>query len=174
MKIYSDDPLVNYKQTTISPERTRDEISSILGMYGVSDIHWHWKPDLNDIYVQFGIEEIIDNIPVRIAAKVICPIIWDKGVKNSPKPERRNERVNLKMSMRAMHWYIKTHLETAYAMQSSKVAGFLSDMVTPSGQRYFDTLKHRLDEYQAIEYKPETAEREVETIRKDGKVIIDV
>lgn len=165
MKIYTDDPLVSYTKTTIAPERTRDEISAILRQYDVADIHWHWKPDLNDIYVQFGIEEVIDGIPVKVAAKVVCPVIWDKAVKNSPKPERRLEQPNLPVSMRAMFWYIKSHLESAYAMQSSRVAGFLSDMITPNGHRFFDEIKQQLDRFKAVEYKPEAAQREVEVIK---------
>ncbi len=174
VKIYSDDPLVSYKNTSISAERTRDQISAVLREYDVADIHWHWKPDLNDIFVQFGIEEIIDKIPVNVAVKVVCPIIWDKAVKNSPKPERRVEHPNLNISMRAMHWYIKTHLECAYAMQSSKVAGFLSDVVTPRGNRLFDDMKNHLDQFEALEYKEgESASRDVKVIKKDGKTVIE-
>jgi len=163
MKIFTDDPKVHYINTTISPERTRDKISEILRAYDTSDIHWHWKPEQNDVYVQFIIEEIIDNIPARITAKVIMPNIWDKAVRNSPKPERRIEQINLKVSMRGMFWYIKTHLETAYAMQSSRVAAFLSDMATKKGKRYFDVLKETLDEYKALEEHIEP-QREVEVI----------
>lgn len=172
MKIYTDDPLVKYVKTTINPDRTRDEISAILRQYDVTDIHWHWKPEGNDVYVQFGIEEVIDGFPVKVAAKIVCPIVWDKAVKNSPKPERRIEQVNLKASMRAMYWYIKSHLESAYAMQSSRVAGFLPDMVTPSGERFFDTLKSRLDQFAALEDKSEPNQREVEIIKPKGKPII--
>jgi len=155
MKIYTDDPLVSYTKTAIAPERTRDEISAILRQYNVADIHWHWKPEGNDVYVQFGIEEVIDGIPVKVAAKVVCPVIWNKALRNSPKPERRVDQPNLNVSMRALYWYIKTHLESAYAMQSSRVAGFLPDMITPSGERFFDTLKRRLDQFAAIEDKTE-------------------
>ena len=165
VKIYTDDPRVKYVKTTIAAERTRDEISEILRAYDTGDIHWHWKPDINDIYVQFIIEEVIDGFPVRVSAKVVCPVIWDKAVKNSPKPDRRIEQPNLKVSMRAMYWYIKTHLETSYAMQSSRVAAFLPDMVTPNGARYFDTLKQRLDQFKALESSVEQTQREVEVIK---------
>lgn len=59
MKIYTDDPKVHYITTTISPERTRDEISELLRAYDTYDIHWHWRPEANDVYIQFIIEEII-------------------------------------------------------------------------------------------------------------------
>jgi len=169
MKIFTDDPLVSYKGTTISPERTRNEIDAKLREYGVIDIHWHWKPEAHDIYVQFGIEEVIDGIPVKIAAKVVCPTIWNKAISRSPRSENRVERVNLQVSLRAMWWYIKTHLESAYAMQSSRVAGFLADMVTPSGERYFDVIKERLDRLPAMEYKDAPPPREVEVIVPEKK-----
>ena len=65
-KIYNDDPLVKYVNTSVSPEKTKDEISSKLVEYHIADIAWHWKPELGDIYVQFGIEENINGKPVRV------------------------------------------------------------------------------------------------------------
>jgi hypothetical protein len=161
MKIYTDDPKVHYITTTISAERTRDEISEVLRQYETDDIHWHWKPEVNDCYVQFVIEEVIDGISARVGAKVVMPTIWDKAVRNSPKPERRIEQVNLKVSMRAMFWYIKSHMENAYAMQSSRIAAFLPDMVTQNGRRYFDTLTKNLHQFQALEYD-QVPERQIE------------
>ncbi len=169
MKIYTDDPKVHYIATTISPERTRDEISELLRAYDTYDIYWHWRPEANDIYVQFIIEEIIDGTPAKVGVKVVMASIYDKATSRSPKPERRIERVNLKVSMRAMYWYIKTHLESAYYTQSSRVAAFLPDMLTKNGKRFFDTLKERLDQYRALEAPIESTQREVEVIRPTEK-----
>jgi len=163
VKIYTDDPRVKYITTTISPERTREEISEKLRAYNTYDIYWHWRPEANDVYVQFIIEEVIDGVVAKVGAKVVMPTLWDKAVKNSPKPERRIETVNLKASMRTMFWYIKSQLENSYAMQSSRVAAFLPDIVTPSGKRYFDTMKQRLNQFQALPEHQET-QREVEVI----------
>jgi hypothetical protein len=169
-KIFTDDPLVSYATTTIGAERTRDQISAILREYDVADIHWHWKPEINDVYVQFVLEEIIDGNHVRVAVKVIMPIIWEKEYNpvrrkgNSKKPHP--EQVNLDVSMRVIFYYIKSHLEAAYAMQSSRVAGFLPDMLTQNGKRFFDTLKERLDQFEALEYSQEPEkQREVEVIK---------
>ena len=166
MKIYTDDPLVAYTTTTISAERTMQEISMILRQYDVADIHWHYRPEANDIYIQFGIEEVIDGISVKVAAKVVCPIIWDKAKTSGYTKTRHEEIPNINVSMRAMYWYIKSHLENAYAMQSSRVAAFLPDMMTPNGTRFFDEMKHNLDQFKAVEYKPESP-REVQVIRKN-------
>ncbi len=149
-KIYTDDEKVKYVKTTVAPERTRDDISEVLRKYDTSLIAWQWKPEINDVYVMFQIEEIIDGIPVKVGAKVYMPIIWDKAVLRSPDPKRRVEQVNLKVSMRAMFWYIKANMENAYVMQSSRISAFLSDTIQPNGKRMFDNLKTRLDQFQAL------------------------
>jgi 4-diphosphocytidyl-2C-methyl-D-erythritol kinase len=63
-----------------------------------------------------------------------------------------------------MFWYIKSQLEVSYAMQSSRVAAFLPDLMTGSGSRYFDTIKSKLDQFKALENHPEPTQREVEVI----------
>jgi hypothetical protein len=164
VKIYTDDPKVHYIKSTVSPDRIREQIDEVLRAYDTYDIHWHWNPKANDIYVRFVIEEVIDGVHVQVAAKVVCPVLWDKAVRNSPKPERRVERPNLTVSMRAMHWYIKSHLEAAYYLQSSRAAAFLPDLVGRDGGRFFDQIKGRLDQFQALEHHAEPTGREVEVI----------
>ncbi len=164
MKIYTDDPRVKYVTTTISPERTRDEVSEKLREYDTYDIMWHWKPDAKDVYVMFTIEEVIDGIPAKVGCKVVMPTLWDKAVSRSPDPKRRIEQVNLKVSMRAMFWYIKAALENSYAMQSSRVAAFLPDTIQPNGRRFFDNIKERLDQFQALPEPQSAAPREVKVI----------
>lgn len=165
VKIFTDDPKVHYITTSISPERTRDEISEVLRQYDTSLIAWNWKPDVNDVWVQFQVEEVIDGFPAKVTVKVVMPTIWDKAVSRSPNPKRRVEQVNLAVSMRAMYWYIKSAMENAYAMQSSRVAAFLPDMVMQNGKRFFDEMKQQLDRFKAVEYKPESAQREVQVIK---------
>ena len=91
-KIYTDDEKVKYVKTTVAPERTRDDISEVLRKYDTSLIAWQWKPEINDVYVMFQIEEILDGIPVKVGAKVFMPIICDKAVSRSPDPKRRVEQ----------------------------------------------------------------------------------
>ena len=163
-KIFTDDPRVKYVTTSISPERTRDEISEKLRAYDTYDIYWHWRPEKNDVFVQFVVEEVIDCIPVKVGCRVPMPIIWDKAVTRSPDPRRRIEQVNLKVSMRALFWYIKANLENSYAMQSSRVAAFLPDTIQPNGKRMFDNMKRRLDQFQALPEPPKEQPIEVEVI----------
>jgi hypothetical protein len=164
MKIYTDDPRVKYVTTTISPERTKSEIDEKLRAYGTYDIYWHWRPELNDIYVQFIIEEVIDGLPAKVGVKVVMPTLWDKGNRNAKLPERRVEKVNIAASMRTMFWYIKSQLENSYAMQSSRVAAFLPDMIGKNGKRFFDEMKGHLDQFKALEDHQEPTQREVEVI----------
>lgn len=153
MKIYSDDPLVHYKNSTIASERTKAEIDGILAEWAVKDTHWHWDPTHNDIYVQFKIEDKVQDQPVLAVVKVQCPIVWDKESSRSRPP--RTEQVNLKVSMRAMHWFIKTHLEMAYVMQSDKIRAFLSHVKINETQELGDLIIPRLEKIQELTALPE-------------------
>lgn len=164
IKIYTDDPKVKYATTTVAPERTKQLIDEKLREYGTYDIAWHWRPELNDVFVMFTIEEIIDDTPAKVTAKVVMPCLWDKGNRNARIPEKRVEKINLASSMRTMFWYIKSQLEVSYAMQSSRVAAFLPDLITQNGNRYFDNLKNRLDQFPALEQRSEPAQRNVKVI----------
>lgn len=173
-KIYTNDPLVAYASTEVSPERTMEEISAILRYYGTTDIHWHYPSSQKleqlaqgkydqetlNIYVTFSIEEVIEGKKVKVAAHVQCPILWKKASSyKSVAKKLQEDRPDLRVSMRTMFHYIKTHLEAAYAMQSSRVASFMSDIITPSGKTLYTSLANsgRLSEFAALE-APKTQE----------------
>lgn len=122
MKIYSDDPNLPYKTTKLNALYTRSEIDGLFAKWGIKDVYWHWDHERNDVYVMFKIREEIDGIPVNVSARVDCPVIWDHKTRN------RAEAPNWNISMRVMYWYIKSHLEAAYLLQSSKAAAFLPDL----------------------------------------------
>lgn len=157
MKIYDTDELIKYKDTEVSPERTRHQIDGILAEYEVQDVYWHgipkdWKNVKdNEIYVMFKIEEIVDNKKVLVDVRVDCPTIWHKGNSKTP------EHVNWATSMRAMHWFIYTHLNSAYAMQSGKAVAFLGYILNNKGQQIKSMILPQLTEYQAIEDKQNNA-----------------
>lgn len=157
MKIYTDDPLVKYVNTTIPAEKTKNDISSKLVEYHVADIAWHWKPELGDVWVQFVIEETINEKAINVLAKVVCPVIWNKSNPRSKLPANRFEHIDINASMRAMYWYIKSHLESAYAMQSSMLAGFLPNIMTSKNEVFFNTVLERVNEFAAL---PEPAQKE--------------
>lgn len=110
MKIYSDDPNLPYKTTKLNAQYTRSEIDGLFGKWGVKDVYWHWD----------------------VSARVDCPTVWDHKTRN------KAEVVNWNISMRTMFWYIKTHLEAAYLLRSSKAAAFLPDL---AGSDEKQTLK---------------------------------
>jgi hypothetical protein len=132
MKIYTDDPNLPYKTTKLNAQYTRSEIDGLFAKWGVKDVYWHWSPEDNDIYVMFKIKEEIDGIPINVSAKVECPVVWNHKTRN------KAEETNWNISMRTMYWYIKSHLEAAYLLQSSKTAAFLPDL---SGKDEKQTLK---------------------------------
>lgn len=173
-KIYTDDPLVFYKGTVISPLRTRAEIDSMLALYGIYETAWHWKPDANDIWIMFNITEQINGVPVKVAAKVECYILWDKANKNAKTPEKRVERPNLGVSMRWMFYYIKTHLQAAYTQGSSKVMAFLPNVTNFEGktveQEFLPKITSKESPYALTDQTQEWQKPDVKNIPQRNKL----
>lgn len=135
MKIYSDDPVVPYKTTKIGFKQTKAEIDGVLARWGTIDTYWHWDPEHNDIYVQFKIEEKINDLPVKVIVRLQCPTIWDKKNRN------KGEQINWNVSMRCLWWFIKTHMEMAYVLQSEKTVAFLPYISAARSEQDRRTLK---------------------------------
>lgn len=170
-KIYSDDPLIHYKRSTISPNRTKVEIDALLGFFGVGDdVHWHivgsldpWKPSDNNVYVEFIIEEMINNIRVNLPVRIDCPTIWNKGT------SRTSEQINWTISMRELWWFLKSHLEMAYVMRSSRVVAFLPYIGHEKGHQVKDLIIPKLGRSEF----PELTQQAPQQARQQP-IIIDV
>jgi hypothetical protein len=154
-KIYSDDPLIKYKDTEINPERTKHQIDGVLSEYEVQDIFWHWNQKViesgepGEIYVMFKITETIKGVQLKVPARVDCPIIWSRAKPKGRPP--RPEQVDWKTSMRAMYHFIYTHLNASYAMQSSKIVAFLGYIQTGEHEQLKDRILPELKQYSALE-----------------------
>lgn len=145
-KIYTDDPLIKYTSTEKTEQYTKMEIDSVLGQYQVKQVFWNTDFEGNDVWVAFKIEELIDDIPVLVSVKIRCPIIWDRA-KNKRRPYTV-EKINWKVSMRAMYHYIYNALNNSYAMQSAKTVAFLGFVQTnKDGQVLKDVLIPKLNQY---------------------------
>jgi hypothetical protein len=88
MKIYSNDPLVHYATTELSPERTQMQINGILAEYGVKKVAWNFDIP-REVWVLFDVVETIEGTPIRVPVKVVCPTIWDPS-----RPRARDQRKN--------------------------------------------------------------------------------
>ena len=160
MKVYTDDPNLPYKTTKLRALYTKSEIDGLFAKWGVKDVYWHWDPEHNDVFVQFKIVEEIDSLPLQVSAKVEAPTIWDH------KTRSKAESVNWDISMRVMFWFIKSHLETAYLLQSSKTAAFLPYIASSDGERTLkDVIIPRINEVQKLAALSE---------RRDENKVIDV
>ncbi len=153
-KIFSDDPLIAYAQTEVTIFKTKNSIDLKLMEYNAEDIGWRWKPDKNEIFVQFNLTEVVNDLPIKVVVRVNCPIIWDRANKLARTPERRQDRINLQVGLRSMFWYIKSHLETSYAMQGGLIAGFLPDIVTVNGETYFNSMMGKIQQFAALPEAP--------------------
>jgi len=146
LKIYSDDPNLPYKTTKLKALYTKSEIDGLFAKWGVKDVYWHWDPERNDVFVQFKIVEEIDGVSVNIAAKIEAPVVWNH------KTRSKAESVNWDISMRVMYWFIKSHLEAAYLLQSSKTAAFLPCIASRDGEKTLkDVIIPRINELQRLD-----------------------
>lgn len=153
MKIYQDDPNVPYKDTEVNALRSKSQIDAIFAFWGIHDVYWHWNPNGKDVFVQFKINEEVNGVFLNLSAKIEAPMIYKHTAKGKP------EEVNWNISLRVMHWFIKSHLEAAYLWQSSKTAAFLPYIASASGEKTLkDVIIPRISDIQqldAIEEKPE-------------------
>ena len=72
------------------------------------------------------------------------------------------ESVNWNISMRVMYWFIKSHLEAAYLLQSSKTAAFLPYIASKDGAKVLkDILIPRMNEIQQLAALPQKSNEKV-------------
>jgi hypothetical protein len=150
LKIYSDDPNLPYKTTQLKALYTKSEIDGLFAKWSVKDVFWHWDPEHNNVFVLFKIEEEIDGIFQQLPAKVEAPKVYDH------KTRSKAEKLNWDISMRIMYWFIKSHLEAAYLLQSSKTVAFLPHISSADCQKTLkDLIIPRIQEIQQLAALPE-------------------
>jgi hypothetical protein len=66
MKIYSDDPNMPYKTTSLKALYTKSEIDGLFAKWGVKDVYWRWDHEHNDVFVQFNMEVKDDTLYVAL------------------------------------------------------------------------------------------------------------
>jgi len=150
LKIYSDDPNLPYKTTKLKALYTKSEIDGLFAKWGVKDVFWHWDPENENVFVLFKIEEEIDGVLQQFPAKVEAPKIYDHKLRS------KAETLNWDISLRVMYWFIKSHLEAAYLLRSSKTASFLPYLVMKDGRVLKDVLIPRMNEVQQLAALPES------------------
>jgi hypothetical protein len=156
LKIYSDNPNLPYKSTKLKALYTKSEIDGLFAKWGIKDVYWRWDPEHNDVFVRFKIVEEFDGMPLQVSAKVEAPAIWDH------KTRSKAESVNWNISMRVMYWFIKSHLEAAYLLQSSKTAAFLPYIASKDGAKVLkDILIPRMNEIQQLAALPQKSNEKV-------------
>ena len=138
MKIYDTDPLVPYKGTIINAQRTKSQIDGLLAEWGIRDVAWHWDLPNGEVFVMFQFKETYQKQEISPTVRVDCPIIWKKASK------RRAEQVNWDVSMRVLYWYLKSHLESSYLLQSSKTTEMLPYIQDKSGRQLKDLIVSEL------------------------------
>jgi hypothetical protein len=149
LKLYTDDRIVPYKSTTINPMSTKAEIDGLLARFGIRKTAWEWDIENNKVSLSFQISEMINERLLEPVVKVEPPRIWNRGNR------KRREEINWAVSMRVMFWFMKSHLEMAYLLQSGKTTEFLPYIQTGKEQTLKDLVIPRLDELKQLAALPE-------------------
>jgi pullulanase/glycogen debranching enzyme len=162
MKIYSNDPLLRFKTTSINAMRTKAQIDEILAKWGITKTAWEWNPEQNKVVVQFQISEKFHNAEINPVVRLECPLIWKKKGKGW----RALEEVDWNVSLRVLHWFIDTMLNLAYATQSEKTIAFLPYIEAHDGMMLKDVILQNLERIQSM---PALTEEKAEKVLNEAK-----
>lgn len=163
MKIYSNDPVIPYKTTDVNAERTKMQIDGILGQWGIHRILWDWQPLNNVAVLIFELPEIFGQ-NAHVSVKIEPPRIWKKATRKTP------EKVDWDVTMRCLHWYIKTSLEFAYLSQFDKATAFLPFILGSDGKHTLSQIiVPRLDRVSEFEALPDSREE-----KRQYEKVVDV
>jgi hypothetical protein len=167
-QIFTNDPVVPYRNTTIPALTTKSEIDGLLARWGIKKSAWDWDLENGKVTLNFQVNEVIEGKEVQVVVELAAPKIYDK-------PNRRNPKltVNWRVSIRVLYWWLKSHLEYHYLSQSSKTAMFLPFIQGTNGKTLEKMLIPRLTEItqgqlmdQTVEANSEKALKEYEILKK--------
>lgn len=160
-KLYTNDKNVPYTTTKISPIKSKSDIDAILSKWGITKIAWEFDIEHNKVSIYFELpREKFAEMDITPTVKLEPPRVWNKRKRGKP------EAINWQVSMRILHWFIKTTLEMSYAMQSQKVVAFLPHI--QSGEKTVkDIILPRLKLLKAL--PEELSDDEVEIIPPQTK-----
>ena len=157
MKIYDDDSVVPYKSTRIKALQTQSEINGLLSRWNIVKYGWEWDLPNDKVVLHFQFTEKVRETEVFPMVALYPPHIWTKGNRN------RKEVINWDISMRVLHWHLKTLLEMVYLSMGDKTTAFLPHMVNSEGKSLSEMLIPVLDQMdqlsklKALESKVEVA-----------------
>lgn len=147
-KLYVGNKGIPYSRTEVNANRSKAMIDEILRKYGITKIGWDFDPDNNNVVLHFQISEKFKNREIRPMIRVAAPYIWDRQTRSHP------ERINWRVSLRILHWYVKTSLEMAYAMQSERILAFLPHVEVTPDETVKDIVVPRLGDLETLKKLP--------------------
>lgn len=165
-QIFSNDPVVPYKNTKIPALTSKSEIDGLLARWGIKKSAWDWDLENKRVVLNFQITETLEGKVVNSVAELNCPLIYDK-------PSRRNPKltVNWCVSVRVMRWWLKTHLEYHFLSQSSKTAMFLPFIQGANGKTLEKMLIPRLGEIAQGQLMDNTVEADGEKALQEYELL---
>jgi hypothetical protein len=148
LKIYSDDPCVPYKKTQVDPRTTKADIEGLLSRWGVKKAGWEWDLDNGKCVLEFQYFEVISNHAVSQWVKVEPPIIWKR--KSTKRTGNQEDVINWSVSLRVLHWWLKTQLEMTFLQKSDKSTMFLPFIMNANEETLAKVLVPKIT-YQLLE-----------------------
>ena len=146
-KLYVDDKGIHYRTTKVKPLKTKHDIDDILHKYGITDIAWKFDLDNNKVELSFQFSERFQEHELMPIVRLKPPTIWN-----------RDDTINWRVSLRVLHWYIKTNLEMVYSMQSGRILAFLPYIVVDPESTVKDVVVPRLGDLQTFKRLPPPSE----------------
>jgi len=148
VKLYVGNKGVHYSTTQVNVHKTKRDIDEILHKYGITDTAWKFDLDNNKVWVSFQFSEQFQGQQLMPIIRLKPPTIWNKATRDKP------ESINMQVSLRVLFWFIKTSLEMAYSMQSTRIVAFLPYVVVNDEDTLKDVVVPRLEDLETFKKLP--------------------
>lgn len=149
-KILNNDSNLPLKSTMKRPMDSRRDIDGELAKWGIKRVMWNWDLDNGVCEITFELPlEKFRGVDMSPAVRLTPPIIWRKKGRNKP------FKIDWRLSIRLLFWYIHYQLAWVYANQSSPIVAFLPHIQTGKNESVKDLIIPRLPNLKAITNKEE-------------------
>ncbi len=139
-------------QTTVSVEKSRAEIETILARYGAESFAYASEP--GRAIIGFTIRDTTDTmqsikmtlpLPLKSEERFTHRTVYQKAVVNEPMEVNKRWEQACRSSWRSLCLVIKAKLEACAAGISTVEREFLADIMLPSGQTTGEWLRPQLE-----------------------------
>jgi hypothetical protein len=134
------------EQTTVSSERSRAEIETILGRYGASSFAYMWQGTTALILFEYNGKRIkfMLRLPSRDDKAIKCTP--ERGTVRSREAQEKAYKQAVRQKWRALTFVIKAKLEAVESGISVFEEEFMANIVLPNGQTTGEYMLPQINE----------------------------